>query len=85
MDRQRPIAPAQIKGFEQPRQSQPVIGVEMGQEDLGQVHQADRADQLALGALTAVDQDPVTTATNEHRRQPAPRCRNRPGSTGEEH
>ena len=85
VDRQRPFAPAQIEGLQQPRQPEPVIGVEMGQEDLGQIHQADRADKLALGALAAVDQDPVAAATNQHRRQPASCRRNRPGGTGEEH
>ncbi len=41
VDCQRSIAPAQIESLEQSRQSQPVIGVEMGEEDLGQIHQAD--------------------------------------------
>ena len=61
-----------------------MVGVEVGEEDLRQVGQPDRADQLALGPLTAVEQDPVAAAVHEHRRQAPARGGDRAGGSGEE-
>ena len=84
VDRQRPLARAQVKGLQQPREAKPVVGVEVGQEHLGQLGQPDRLHELALRALAAVEQDAVAAAANEHRRQPTPRGRDRAGGAGEE-
>ena len=50
VNRQRPLAAAQVEGLQQPGQAEPVIGVEVGQEDLGQVGQADRARPADAGS-----------------------------------
>ncbi len=68
VDRQRPLAPAQVERLQQPRQPEPVVGVEVGEEHLVEVGQPDRADELALGALAAVEQDPLAAAAHEQRR-----------------
>ena len=45
-----------------------MVGVEVGEEDLLEVDEADvRAQQLPLRALAAVDQDPLAAATDERR------------------
>ena len=61
-----------------------MVGVEVGQEHLGQLGQPDRLDELALRALAAVEQDAVAAAADQHRRQPAPRGRDRAGGAGKE-
>ncbi len=49
-----------------------MVGVEMGDQDLVDVDQARaRPQQLALRALTAVDQDGDAASANEERRQAA--------------
>ena len=83
VDRERPLARAEIERLEQSRQSEPVVGVEMGDEDLVQVEQADRADELALGALAAVEQDPVPPAPHEQGGQTTAGGRNRAGGADE--
>ena len=59
VDRQRALAVAQAEGLQQPGQTEPVVDVQVGDEDVGQIAEADRAQQLALRALAAVDQDPL--------------------------
>ena len=43
-----------------------MVGVEVSDEHLGELREADRGDQLALGALAAVEQDSVAAAADEH-------------------
>ena len=57
VNQQRFLSRAQIEGLEQSRQSQPVIGVVVGQKEVRKVGEADGGDQLALRPLPAVDQD----------------------------
>jgi hypothetical protein len=84
IDRQRLAAFAQRKRLQHPGQPEPVIGVEVRDEHAVQIEQPDRAQQLALRAFTAVEQQPVAAATDQHRRQPAARARHRAGGPGEE-
>ena len=56
----------------------------MGQEDRVELGQPDRAQQLLLGPLAAVEQHPVPAGAQQQRRQPAPRRRHRAGGAGEE-
>ena len=88
-----PGGPKTSSGFSRPRRSnvfsmpgrpEPVIGVVMRQEDRVEVRQADAAQQLALRALTAVEEDAVAVEPREQRRQPAARGRDRRAGTGEE-
>ena len=46
-----------------------MVGVQVREEDLVEIGQADRAQQLALGALTAVDQDAVASPADQERGQ----------------
>ena len=59
VDRQRPLARAQVERLEHPDQPEPVVEVEVGDEDRVELRQPDRAQELLLGALAAVEQDPV--------------------------
>ena len=43
----------------------------MGDEDRVELGQADRALKLLLGALAAVEQDPLAARAQEHRGEPA--------------
>ena len=61
-----------------------MVGVEVGEEDLLEVDQADRAQELALGALAAVEQQPVAAAADERRGQPALRRGRRAGGSEEQ-
>ena len=61
-----------------------MIGMEMGQEHVREIRQADRRDQLPLRALTAVEQDPVSASAHQHRRQSAAGRRGRTAGAGEE-
>jgi hypothetical protein len=62
-----------------------VIGVEVGDEHLGELHEADRrAQELPLGPLSAVDEDAVASAPHEHAREPAPRGRHGAGGAQED-
>ena len=42
-----------------------MVGMEVGQIDLVDLDQPDRTDELALGALAAVEQQPLTAAPHE--------------------
>ena len=85
VDRERPLAPTKVERLQKSGQAKPVIGMEVSQEYLCQLGQANRADELSLGALTAVDEDPVAATTHEHRRQPASRRRNGTASPDKKH
>ena len=67
-----------------PGQAEPVVGVQVREEDVGQVGEADRAHELALRALAAVDQDALAAAPDEQRRKAAARRRNRARGAREE-
>ena len=54
-----------------------MIGVQVREEDVGQVGEADGLDELALRALAAVDEDPLGAAPDEQRGQAAARRRDR--------
>ena len=78
------LALAQAERLEHPRQPEHVVGVEVGEEDLLELDQPDRAHELALGALAAVEQQPVAAAPHERARAgraarwaPSRRCRGR--------
>ncbi len=78
------LALAQGEGLQHARQPQPVVGVEVRDEDAVEIRQPDRAQQLALRAFPAVEQQAIAAAADEHRRQAAARARHRAGGTGEE-
>ena len=84
MDPQWPLAAAKIERLQQSRQTQPMICMEVGQEHLRQLGQPDRADELALRALAAVDQDPVSAATHKEGGKSASSGWDRPGCAGKE-
>ena len=71
VDGERPFALPQRERLEHPGQAEHVVGVEVGDEDLLQLDQADRADELALGALAAVEQQPVAAAPHQRGGQAA--------------
>ena len=83
-DPKRFLARAQIERLQHAGQPEPMIGVEVGQKDLGQLHQSHRADQLTLGPFAAVEQDPVGAAPHQQRGQAATSSGNRAGGPGEE-
>ena len=65
VDGQRPLAAAQVERLEQARQAEPVVGVEVGQEHLGQLGQPDRAARAGAGS-------PRRSRTGSGRRRGAP-------------
>ena len=69
VDGQRQLAAAEGERLEHERETPEVIRVVVGQEDLLQLGQADRgAQELALGALGAVDQEPLPAPPQQERR-----------------
>ena len=84
VDGERGLAPAQGEGLEHARQAQEVVGVEVGEEHLLEVHQADRAQELALRALAAVEEQALAPAAHEQRGQGATGGRRRAGGADEE-
>ena len=74
VDRERRlVAAAQRERLQHPGQAEEVVGVEVREEDLLQVGQADRrALQLPLRPLAAVEEEPLAAAPDEQRR--GPRC-----------
>ena len=81
---QRLAALAQREGLQHAGQPKPVVGMEVGDEHAVQVQEPDRAQELALSAFAAVEQQPVAAAPDQHRGQPATRARHRAGGTSEE-
>ena len=84
VDRQRRLAAAQVERFQQPREAEPVVRVEVRDEHLVDVDQPDRPEQLALRALAAVDQDPLAAPADQDRRQAAASGRHRAAGAREE-
>src|SRR5207244_6323935 len=70
--------------LQHPRQPEVVVGVEVREEDLLQLDQADRGqEQLALRALAAVEQEALAAAAQEQRGRGAVSRRHRPGRAEE--
>ena len=62
------LAPAQVVRLEQPGQPEHVIGVVVAEEHDVEIDEADlRAQQLALRALAAVEQDAIAAAPDQRR------------------
>ena len=76
--------PRSAKVFSIPGRPEEVVGVVVGQEDVLDVGQPDAAQQLALGALAAVDQDALAAAAHEQAGGRALDGRHRPGGAEEE-
>ena len=77
--------PRSANVFSIPGQAEEVVGVEVREEDLLQVGQADRrALQLPLRPLAAVEEEPLAAAADEQRRRPALRGRHRGGRAEED-
>ena len=71
------LALAQVERLQHAGQPEPVVGVEVGDEDVVEVGEADRAQELALGPFAAVEQQPLAAAAHEQRGQAASRARDR--------
>ena len=81
---QRGGAVAQVEGLEHPRQAEPVVEVEVRQEDRGDLRQPHGAQELALRPLAAVEEQLVAAAPHEERREAAPGGRHGARGAGEE-
>ena len=70
VDGERDLPATERERLQHARQAQIVIGVIVREQDLGQLHQPDRRpEELALGALAAIDQEPLASAPHERRRE----------------
>ena len=63
---QRHLAVGQVIGFQQPRQPQHVVGVEVREVDLVDLGQPQRALHLPLRPFAAVEQQPLPAARDQH-------------------
>ena len=85
VDRERDLAAAERERLQHPGQAEVVVGVVVGEEDLGQLDQPDgRAQKLALGASpqsTRIRSPPRRTSVA---REPAPAGRDRAGRPEED-
>ena len=68
VDRERSLAAPQVERLQHPRQPEPVVGVEVGQEDLRKVGQPDRGDAAGAGS-------PRRSRSGSGRRRGAPAAR----------
>ena len=85
MDGERDIPPPERERLQHPGKAEVVVGVEVREEDVGQVDEPDvGSQQLPLGSLTTVDEQPLTTASDERRGRTAGGSRRRAGRA-EEH
>ena len=76
---------AEREGLEHPRQPEDVVGVEVREEDLPQLHEPDRrAEQLPLGAFRAVEEEPLAAAPDEESRRRTLGGRHRAGRAEED-
>ena len=63
------LAAPQREGLQQTGQAEHVVGVEVGDEDLGQIDEPNRrTEELPLGAFGAVEEQAVAAAPDEQRR-----------------
>ena len=75
VDRQRLLPRGQVIGLKQARQAEDVVRVEMGQVDLVDLREPQRALQLSLRPFAAVEHHPLPTAGEHHARRRASRRR----------
>ena len=68
---QGPVPIPEVEGLEHSGETEPVIGVQVRDEDLIQIREPDRAQQLALRALAAVHEDAIAAPAHEQRGQTA--------------
>ncbi len=81
----RRFPPAQGERLQHPGQAQEVVGVEVRDEDVVEVDEADvRAEQLPLRPLAAVEEQPLSPAAHERRGGGTSRGRCRPGRPEED-
>ena len=84
VDRERHVAIAERERLQHSGQAEVVVAVEVREEDLAQVDEADgRAQQLPLRPLAAVEEQPVAAAAHEQRRRRAARGGRAAGSAEE--
>jgi putative nucleotidyltransferase with HDIG domain len=77
-DGQRHIAAAKGERLQHPGQTEVVVGVVVGQEDLRELDEPDRgAQELALRPLAAIDEDPFAAAADQRAGEAAPGGRHR--------
>ncbi len=74
----------QRQGLEHAGEAEPVVGVEVREVDGVEIEQPDRAQELALRAFAAVEQQLLAASAHEQRGQAAARARRRAGRAGEE-
>jgi hypothetical protein len=85
VDREGRLAPAQGERLQHPGEPEVVVRVEVRQEDLVQLDEADRgAQELALRALAAVEEQPLAAPAYEQRRWGPLRGRHRAGRAEED-
>jgi hypothetical protein len=83
VDGQGHLAPSESEGLQHPGQAEVVICVVMRQKDLGELDEPDRgAQELALRALAAVEEDSLTSTAQQRAGEPA--FRGRDGTRGSE-
>ena len=71
VDRERDLAPAQGERLQHPRQTEVVVRVEVRDEHLRQLDEADRrAQKLPLRALAAVEEDPLAATAQQRAGRP---------------
>ncbi len=85
VDHQRQIAVEQVVGLQQPRQAEEVVGVEVGEVDLVDLDQPQRALHLPLRPLAAVEQQPLPATRHQDARGRAPCRRHRAAGAEEGH
>ena len=85
VQRQRHLAATESKRLQHPGQAEEVVGVEVRQEDLVELDQADvRAQELSLRAFAAVEEQLLPTAPDERGGRSAASGRHRAGRAEED-
>ena len=80
VDLERDLTAPKRERLQHPRQAEVVVGVVVGEEDLGQLDQADRrAQELALRPFAAVDEETLAAPADERGRESPPAGRDRAG------
>ena len=84
-DPQRPVAVVEVVGLQQSRDAEVVVGVQVRDVDLVDLDEPGRALHLALGTLTAVEQQPLAADPRQHAGGRPPRRRHRAAGAEEDH
>ncbi len=80
VDTQGQIPSAQCEGLQHARQAEVVVRVVVREEHLGQLDEPyGRAEELPLGSLAAIEEDPFASAPNQRAGEPTARRRNGAG------